>query len=178
MAEESIRRPAPGFFVNRPTPNFIVHNWSHVSAALIALTEADQAGLLYTPPGASFTLGVGYIAAMEEQARQEFPEAGFLLVTDCDDAAGHVMSALRMGLKTLVFTGDALVRGKLEDMAHQVNAVLIPRPDESIDLIDEADPLGACRRWLDAFRMANPPLADEAGFAARVSLPRVTDSDR
>jgi hypothetical protein len=173
MAEE-LRRPPPGFFVNRPTPNFVVHNWSHVSAALIALTETDQAGLLYTPPGASFTLGVGYIAAMEERARQEFPEAGFLLVTDCDDAPGHVMSALRMGLKTLVFTGDALVRDKLEDMAHQVNAVLVPRPEESLDLIEEADPLGACQRWLAAFRASNPPIADDRGPARTVSLPRAS----
>ena len=43
--------------------------------------------------------GAGYLAALQERARQEFADVDFTLVVDCGDAPGHALACLRAGVK-------------------------------------------------------------------------------
>jgi hypothetical protein len=133
------RAPAPPATVVR------VHGWKHVAAALLAARESGCAIVLLAPPGGTYTGGVGFWAAIDKRRRELFADVAAELVVDCDGAPGHVLAALRVGLKRLVFDGNAAARRRLEDIAAQHGATLLARPTAAIDLIHEKDPARACR---------------------------------
>ncbi len=125
-----------------------VHGWKHVAAALTAAREATQPVTLLTPPGATYTGGVGFWAAIEKRQRELFADVDAALIVDCDGAPGHVMAALRVGLKRLAFDGNTAARARLADIAAKHGARLLERPPAALDLVHEKDALRACRRLL------------------------------
>ena len=77
------------------------------------------------PENAAATYGAGYLAALQERARQEFPDVAFTLVVDCGDTPGYALACLRAGVRTISM---AEPNEKIADIARRMGAELIRRP--------------------------------------------------
>jgi len=135
------------------SPAVRVHGWKHVAAALTAAREASRPVSLLAPPGSTYTGGVGFWAAIDKRRHELFPDVPAELIVDCDGAPGHVMAALRVGLKCLVFDGNDAARARLIDIVARHKASLVQRPHAALDLIHEKDPLRACRQLFTEARV-------------------------
>ncbi len=134
----------------KPPPDrpraIIVHSLDHAKAAVAAARGGGV--VLLSAPGAAATLGAAAFRAMIEAAREDRPEAEILAVLDCADLAGRALEALHEGVAALRFTGPEDVAGKIADIAAQCGAVLYTDDPPALDLLDEEDPVKACREWL------------------------------
>ena len=103
----------------------VVRDWRSTEAALRAARDSGTAPTLVTPEDAAAFYGAGYLAALQERARREFPDVAFTLIVDCGDAAGYALACLRAGVKTISMepTND-----KIADIARQMGAELVRRP--------------------------------------------------
>ena len=85
-------------------------------------------------------------------ASEERPEGGVSALIDCGDQPGHVMAALRQGLKRVRFTGPKTTAKTLGELARQYDAEIVTGALRAHDLahdpMDQAQPETACRRWL------------------------------
>ena len=103
----------------------LVRDWRQMKAVLTAARDAAQAPTLVTPENAAATYGAGYLAALQERARQEFPDVTFTLIVDCGDAPGYALACLRAGVRTISM---AERNEKIADIARQMGAELVRRP--------------------------------------------------
>ena len=103
----------------------IVRDWRQTEAALKAARESGQTPTLLTPEDAAATYGAGYLAALQDRARQEFPDVPFTLIVDCGDAPGYALACLRAGVRTISMTEP---NEKIADIARQMGAELVRRP--------------------------------------------------
>lgn len=78
-----------------------------------------------TPHDAASFYGAGYLAALQEKARQEFPDVAFKLIVDCGDAPGYALACLRAGVKLISMREP---NEKVADIARQMGAELVRRP--------------------------------------------------
>ena len=101
-------------------------------------------------PGGGSYAGPGWFNAVVENAQAAFPDVPVTAILDCDDASGHVLGALRAGVKAVRFTGRADVAAKLAEMAAAQGATLITGDIETLDLRAHRDPVAACTAWLGA----------------------------
>ena len=127
----------------------VFHSLAHARAALAAAAELGVPLTLQSAPGAAAYAGVGYLKAIADQAAAEHPDVDVAAVIDCGADAGIAMAALRIGWRTIRFSGPAKVRAKLADIAAQTGARLVADEAEALDLLDSGDPLAACRAFLD-----------------------------
>ncbi|HEY2870854.1 MAG TPA: hypothetical protein VGJ56_02990 [Reyranella sp.] len=102
-----------------------VRDWRTTEAALRVAREAGTAPTLVTPEDAAAFYGAGYLAALQDRARQEFPDVAFTLVVDCGDAPGYALACLRAGVKTISMEP---MNVKIADIARQMGAELVRRP--------------------------------------------------
>ena len=103
----------------------LVRDWRQMSAVLTAARAAGQAPTLVTPENAAATYGAGYLAALQDRARQEFPDVAFTLVVDCGDTPGYALACLRAGVRTISM---AEPNEKVADIARLMGAELVRRP--------------------------------------------------
>jgi len=103
----------------------VIRDWRTTEAALRAARERGSAPTLLTPEEAASFYGAGYLAALQERARREFPDVAFTLVVDCGDAPGHALACLRAGVKTISMDPP---NEKIADIARQMGAELVRRP--------------------------------------------------
>ncbi|HTR83159.1 MAG TPA: hypothetical protein VMI56_01685 [Reyranella sp.] len=103
----------------------LVRDWRQTEAALTAARADGTAPTLVTPHGAASFHGAGYLAALQERAREEFPDVAFTLIVDCGDAAGHALACLRAGVKVISMEP---LNEKIADIARQMGANLVRRP--------------------------------------------------
>lgn len=103
----------------------LVRDWRQMTAALLAAREAGQAPLLLTPENAAATYGAGYLAALQDRAREEFPDVAFTLIVDCGDTPGYALACLRAGVRTISMAEH---NEKIADIARQMGAELVRRP--------------------------------------------------
>jgi len=103
----------------------VVRDWRQTKAALEAARAAGTSPTLVTPEDAASFYGAGYLAALQERARTEFPDVAFTLVVDCGDAPGHALACLRAGIKTISMEP---INEKIADIAGQMGAELVRRP--------------------------------------------------
>jgi hypothetical protein len=103
----------------------LVRDWRQMSAVLTAAREVGGSPTLVTPENAAATYGAGYLAALQDRARQEFPDVAFTLVVDCGDAPGYALACLRAGVHTISMTEP---NDKIADIARQMGAELVRRP--------------------------------------------------
>ena len=96
-----------------------------MKAALEAARKRGQAPTLVTPEDAASFYGAGYLAALEQRARQEFPDVGFTLIVDCGDAPGYALACLRAGVRCISLREP---NDKIADIARQMGAELVRRP--------------------------------------------------
>ncbi len=96
-----------------------------MQAVLTAAREAGHVPLLRTPDNAAATYGAGYLAALQERAREEFPDVAFTLVVDCGDTPGYALACLRAGVAKISMAEH---NEKIADIARQMGAELVRRP--------------------------------------------------
>lgn len=103
----------------------LVRDWRSTEAALLAARANGTAPILVTPEDAASFYGAGYLAALQDRARHEFPDVVFTLVVDCGDAPGYALACLRAGVKTISMDP---MNDKIADIARQMGAELVRRP--------------------------------------------------
>jgi hypothetical protein len=103
----------------------VVRDWRSTEAALQAARAAGSAPTLVTPEDAAAFYGAGYLAALQERARREFPDVAFTLVVDCGDTPGWALACLRAGVKRISMDPP---NDKIADIARQMGAELVRRP--------------------------------------------------
>jgi hypothetical protein len=126
----------------------IIHSLDDARAALRAARELRLPVAVISGPGGGSYAGPGWFNAVIETAQSECPEVPVTAILDCDDASGHVLGALRAGVKAVRFTGRADVAAKLADIAASQGAVLLTGDIETLDLRAHRDPVAACKGWL------------------------------
>ncbi len=117
--------------------------------ARIAATQAAAAGrplVLLSPRGGAASLGPAVFAAIVEAGRERHPAATGML--DCEDAQGHALHALRVGIDAVVYTGPEAVRERLADIARATGRVVLAARPDALVLYRQKDAPEACRRWL------------------------------
>lgn len=112
----------------------LFHSLDQARFALTAARRAKLALLLLTAPGAGAYLGVGWFLALLATLRPSFPTIEQQVWLDCDDAAGHALSALQQGCQRILFTGDARAATQLKDLASMGQAKILRRRPPSLDL--------------------------------------------
>ncbi len=134
----------------------LFHSLAHARAALAAAAERGAPVTLQSAPGAAAYAGAGYLKAIVERAAAEHADVAVTAVIDCGADAGIAMAALRIGWRTVRFSGPEKVRRKLADIAAECGARLVVDEPEAaplealdlLDLLDSGDPLAACRAFL------------------------------
>ena len=128
----------------------LFHSLAHARAACTAAAEAGVPLTLRTSPGAAAYAGSQYLKAIVDRVVAEYPDIRLTPVIDCGGDPGTVLGALRIGWKSVAFTGPPPARDKLADIAEQYGAALVTEDvrGEVLDLLDHPDPDGACRRYL------------------------------
>jgi hypothetical protein len=106
-------------------PVILVRDWRSTKAALEAARAEGTSPILLTPEDAAAFYGAGYLAALQDRARQEFPDVAFTLIVDCDDAPGYALACLRAGVKVISMNP---LNEKIADIARQMGAELVRRP--------------------------------------------------
>jgi hypothetical protein len=103
----------------------VVRDWRSTKAALEAARASGTSPTLLTPEDAAAFYGAGYLAALQDRARREFPDVAFTLIVDCGDAPGHALACLRAGIKVISMNP---LNEKIADIARQMGAELVKRP--------------------------------------------------
>jgi fructose/tagatose bisphosphate aldolase len=103
----------------------LVRDWRQVKAALTEARESRTAPILVTPENAAAFYGAGYLAALQERARREFPDVDFTLIVDCGDTPGYALACLRAGVRRISMSEP---NDKIADIARQMGAELVRRP--------------------------------------------------
>jgi len=103
----------------------LVRDWRQMQEVLKSAREAGRAPTLVTPENAAATYGAGYLAALQDRARREFPDVAFSLVVDCGDAPGYALACLRAGVRLISMSEPD---EKIADIARQMGAELVRRP--------------------------------------------------
>lgn len=125
-------------------PHVIVHTLEETCAALEATAETGRSLTLFSPPGAVYSIGIGYFLAMIEAARRRTPAARSLAVLDCGAAPGLALAALRAGAEAVLLTGAPAVLDKVADIATQLGSTLLREmPVDTLDLRGHPDPQAA-----------------------------------
>ena len=107
----------------------VVRDWRTTEAALQRARAEGRSPTLVTPEDAAAFYGAGYLAALQDRARQEFPDVAFTLVVDCGDAPGYALACLRAGVKTISMEPlNSQTYDKIADIARQMGAELVRRP--------------------------------------------------
>ena len=126
----------------------IVHSLAEARAAVSAAAELGVPVTLASAPEAAGYLGAVWFRELVNMASAERPEVRVDAVIDCGDQPGHVMAALRQGLKRVRFTGPKSTAATLRNLASQYDAEIVTGALRAHDLMDQAQPETACRRWL------------------------------
>ncbi len=128
--------------------SIIVHSLEHARAAVGAAAATGVPVTLLSAEGAAGTVGAAWFREVVAAASAERPEVAVTAILDCGDKPGHVLGALRQGLKSLRFTGPKATAERLAQIAAQEGATLTKRRGRALDLLDVPDPAAACRKWL------------------------------
>jgi hypothetical protein len=108
--------------VNEPV--ILIRDWRATEAALQHARDSGGSPTLVTPHDAASFYGAGYLAALQDKARAEFPDVPFRLVIDCGDASGYALACLRAGVKLISMEPP---NEKVADIARQMGAELVRR---------------------------------------------------
>ena len=126
----------------------IVHSLEDARAAVTVAAELGVPVTFASAPAAAGYLGALWFRELVAMAAAERPEAEVSAVLDCGGRPGHVMAALRQGLKRVRFTGRKSTARSLAELAAQYDAEIVTGAFRAHDLLDQPEPEAACRRWL------------------------------
>lgn len=126
----------------------IVHSLDHALAAAAAAAALGVPVTIASAPGAAAYLGAPWFRELLERVGEAHPKVAVTGILDCADRPGHVLAAVRAGLGRVRFTGRRATAERLRAIASASGAKLVTGRLVALDLLDEADPPGACRAWL------------------------------
>ena len=126
----------------------IVHSLAEARAAVAAAADLGVPVTLASAPEAAGYLGALWFRELVKLASEERPEVRVDAILDCGDQPGHVMAALRQGLKRVRFTGAKTTAATLVSLASRYDAEIVTGALRAHDMLDQAEPETACRRWL------------------------------
>ena len=132
----------------------VVHGIAHARAAVSAAAMLDVSVRLRSAPGAAVYAGAAWFEELVALVRTDFPEVTIEGSLDCADAPGYALAALRRGSRLIRFRGSRSAATKIAAIARSYGACLDDDDRPALDLADVADPLTACREWLE--RSGNP----------------------
>ncbi|WP_114394363.1 hypothetical protein [Oleisolibacter albus] len=116
-------------------------------AALAVARELGCPLVLVSDPGAAGFAGPGWWAALESALDTAADGHPLVALLDCADNPGHVLAAIRAGVRDIAFAGPADVGARLADIAAQAGSRLHPPVAGALDLRGGASP-AALRAWL------------------------------
>ena len=105
-----------------------IRNLAEARAALEAAREAGETISLASPPDAAIQLGVLFYMQLSEVLAAEYPKLKPAVALDCGDRADLAHDAMRLGLRHIVFRGDARSAAKLADIAASLGIAFEARP--------------------------------------------------
>lgn len=118
---------------------------SHIEHIKAALTAADRLGITPTLQTSAELLafaGAPFIAVLAAEAAKS------IFVADTGEYSGHAMALIRLGVKHIIFSGDAESQAQIESIASQNSALLVEQAKHMLDLSQQKNPLQACMSWL------------------------------
>jgi hypothetical protein len=124
-----------------------IHGWTCLRAALEAV-PAGGALLVVSADGAGGHAGAGWFKALIEQAERARPDLRLTAVLDCADKPGHVLAALRAGVRDIAFQGNDAAAARLAGLAAESGARLHRALPDSLDLRHCRDAVATARTWL------------------------------
>ena len=131
----------------------IIHNPDHLRAVFAAAARTRRALRAVTAEWAGIAHGALYWAKAVEHAHDAEPDAEVEVALHCGDDAARAQAALREGWKLILFSGNAVLTGKIADIAAQCEATLVAEPDDTaLDLGNCADATAALTAWIAARR--------------------------
>lgn len=110
--------------MDNKTPAYVVQSLDQARAALLMARDFPCAPLLLSTPGYAAVMGAAVFQAMMSELTQEFPDNQFTSALDCGDAAGHALTAIRLGVSGIVLTAHPEAFNRIKDMAAQSNCVV------------------------------------------------------
>ena len=103
----------------------MIRDWRQMEAVLKDARALRTTPTIVTPERAAETYGAGYLAALQDRARKDFPDVAFTFIADCGDTSGYALACLRAGVKTISMNP---LNEKVADIARQMGAELVRRP--------------------------------------------------
>ena len=125
-----------------------VHDLEHARIALTAAAEVGRPVILLSAPAIAQAIGPLYFASLVRAARAEVPNAVSASVLDCHRAAGRALAAVRMGFDAIIYQGLDETVEKLSDIGDPFACQVLTERLQSLDMIDQSDPLNAVKAWL------------------------------
>ncbi len=130
------------------THHVVIHGIEHARCALAEAAARGDRVLLVSAEGAALYGGAAWFREIVALATSEFGDAVAGAILDCGDAPGIALGALRAGIKDICLDCPPSVRARVEDIAKQVGARLVPRPSgPMLDMATATDPGAAARDW-------------------------------
>ncbi len=130
------------------TRAIIVHSLDDARTAMAAAADLGVPVTLASAAGAAAYLGPAWFREMTTILVREFPRVRLRAVLDCGDKAGHALMALSSGVTSVRFTGRKAAAAKLGEIAAAQGSEVVTGRMTALDLLNEADPEAACRKWL------------------------------
>jgi hypothetical protein len=132
-----------------------IENSEEARLSLEIAGEMDEAVCLITPPDGGAYAGPMFWQMMEEELREEYPDAEFYLVIDCGNDPSVVMKGLATGARYFRFIGEPETAQKLAEMAAASEACLIDILGEVHVLADAVDKESSLQEWISSQQLAN-----------------------
>ncbi len=95
------------------------------AAVRIISSAQGKEVILVTPVSASSYLGSTCFAALCNAVSEACPNCPHKFFLDCQDNAGEALSAIRSGIKHVIFTGNREAAKRLSSVAEQTNCELL-----------------------------------------------------
>ncbi len=113
-------------------PAVVVHEVAQARAALAA--AGPRGVLLLSAPGAVAGMGAAWFRALVLAAAASHPRVRWQAALDCGAAPGHVLGALRMGLRMLVLDPGVPAFAGLAALVAAEGGLLLPARPKALDL--------------------------------------------
>lgn len=129
----------------------IVHERSHVVAALSTSERTGRAVVLVSGPAVSGAMGWLWFRYLVAEVAALYQQARFTTVLDCGSAVGFALAALAEGATVIRLHAPSLVLKRVRDIATQFGAVIDSDVGPTLNLLFHADPMAACHAWFKVF---------------------------